>query len=532
VSLGLKRHSKDNTRSPGLPYFSHRPTGFQDTRARIRHDDHIHSTVLATFCCLLAAAADRYVSLQRNSARWPFLLDILPTIRPGDRVIVADRKASKAALAALGAFLLDQNVPQSLTIDFNGCKLKADESTSPIDLRRIVIGTIANVRLEKFSGEIFRFYRHSRILLANVSVRKCAFWKVPEVFAATRTELRIRNITIRETSLFRSSLFSFVHPSVEIRQISVENVVLNESSLFFTVENSVAVSDFAGQALSGKAAFFFENLGISVFELVRARFRSLDFVDESIFLKSDVFGKAIVSDLIVFDSSGLNFVYGFFDRLTLNSVAISNSNFVDGFLKVRNSGDVFIHRSVLTNLTFLATLMSFRELRNFRLTSSNISHSVQRRNGSSAIDLVKVNSVLISKSLIAHCRVEGEFLALRATNASMRNVSFVSVASPRAGGCVFADRATTLDVEGIVFTGTGDLPIRADGVLKGELHRSVSLVIKVPGWRLGALVQMNVDVCCVWLLLVLFIIAAFPIRRVPRDWRRGNLASLSLTSRS
>jgi hypothetical protein len=85
---------------------------------------------------------------------------------------------------------------------------------------------------------------------------------------------------------------------------------------------------------------------------------------------------------------------------------------------------------------------------------------------------------------------------------------------------VFADRATTLDVKGVVFMGTGDMPIRADGVLKGELHRSVGLVIEMPERALGDLARMNVDVGCVWLLLVLFIVLRLPIRRAPR-YRRG-----------
>jgi hypothetical protein len=59
-----------------------------------------------------------------------------------------------------------------------------------------------------------------------------------------------------------------------------------------------------------------------------------------------------MSDLMVVKSSGLNFVSGFLQRLALSSVAISNSDFVDGFLKVRNSGDVFIHGCLLTNPTF------------------------------------------------------------------------------------------------------------------------------------------------------------------------------------
>jgi hypothetical protein len=83
----------------------------------------------------------------------------------------------------------------------------------------------------------------------------------------------------------------------------------------------------------------------------------------------------------------------------------------------------------------------------------------------------------------------------------MENVRFVSILSPRAGGLLFADRATAPDVEGVVFTGAGDLPIQADGVLKGAMHRSVSVMIEVRERGLGALVRMNVDVGCVWLLM-------------------------------
>jgi hypothetical protein len=132
--------------------------------------------VLPTFFSFLAASAEHFVSLQRNSTRAPFLLDILAR----DRLVIIDRKAANPALSA---FLLHKSFPQSLTIDFNGRQITGDQSTSPIDLRRLVIGTIANVCLENFSGQVFWFYPNARVSLSNLSIRRCSFWMVPKRFA-------------------------------------------------------------------------------------------------------------------------------------------------------------------------------------------------------------------------------------------------------------------------------------------------------------------------------------------------------------
>jgi hypothetical protein len=61
-----------------------------------------------------------------------------------NRLIIIDWKPSKAVLTVFSTLLLNPSFPQSLRIDFDGCKLQADEATSPTNLRPLVVNIVPN----------------------------------------------------------------------------------------------------------------------------------------------------------------------------------------------------------------------------------------------------------------------------------------------------------------------------------------------------------------------------------------------------
>jgi hypothetical protein len=86
---------------------------------------------------------------------------------------MVDRKASKGSLTVLTISLFNPSFPQSLTIDFNGCKLEADDSASSIDYQRLLcpIAPIDDmIALKEAVGPVsFRFSIYSQIHMRSLS---------------------------------------------------------------------------------------------------------------------------------------------------------------------------------------------------------------------------------------------------------------------------------------------------------------------------------------------------------------------------